>query len=296
MTTSRSDLRISNLSVAEFINCFSLLVALGTISTSYFFGQIYHADLSFSFFWLLATTTWIIYTLDHILDGYKLKEDSISVRHLIHYKYRKSIVPTLAALCLFNGYLAWFFLPINVIWSGIIVSFFVGLYFGIVHLLKSKQIVFPKELFVSIIVAIGMVVLPGIVGDMRFSFESVLMVCSMACINYANLLLFSYYDYENDVKNGLMSAATHWGLTKTKMMIMNALALAFVLFTAWTFLIISPVKIQISIALLVMLNVLLVIYIQEERFAKKERYRFWGDFIFLVPGFVWWFFEQNTFF
>jgi len=45
-----------------------------------------------------------------------------------------------------------------------------------------------------------------------------------------------------------------------------------------------------------MLNVLLVIYIQEDRFAEKESYRFWGDFIYLIPGLVWYLLGERQFF
>lgn len=296
MTTSRSNLRISELGVTEFINCFSLLVVAGSISTSFFFGQIYKANLGISFYWLLASTIWIIYTLDHVLDGMKMKEASVSVRHLIHYNYRKSILPTLAALALFNGYVALTFLPKKMLFAGFILAGLVGLYFIAVHWLKTKNIVLPKEFFVSVIVAFGMVVLPGIAGNMTPSFEAVLMLLSMVFVNYSNLLLFSLYDYENDTRNNLTSAATQWGQQKTKSIILYVLAAGFVAFTCWTFLIISPVKLPISIAMLIMLNILMVIYIQEERFAKNEQYRFWGDFVFLVPGLVWWVLDQGQFF
>ncbi len=296
MTSSRSNLRISELSVTEFINCFSLLVVAGSISTSYFFGQIYKANLGLSFYWLLAATIWIIYTLDHVLDGLKLKEQSVSVRHLIHYNYRKSILPTIAALTLFNAYVAVAFLPQKMLYAGVMMGLGVGVYFLLVHWLKSKSILLPKEFFVSIIVAFGMVVLPGISGNMTFSFHGILMVLSMVFINYTNLLLFSLYDYENDQKNNLVSAAIQWGIEKTKSVILYMLAAAFVCFTCWTFLIMSPVKLPISISLLIMFNILLVIYIQEERFAINERYRFWGDFVFLVPGLVWYLLVQKQFF
>ena len=296
MTTSRKDLRISELGVTEFINCFSLLVVAGSVSTSYFFGQIYKANLGFSFYWLLASTIWIIYTLDHVLDGMKLREESLSTRHLIHYTYRKTILPTLGALVMFNAIVAVAFLPRNMLFAGVVLAVFVGIYFLVVHWLKTINVNLPKELFVAIIVAAGMVILPGISGNMTFSFEATLMVLSMVFVNFTNLLLFSLYDHDNDSKNGLTSAATQWGVEKTKSVILFMLAGAFMSFACWTFLIMSPMKLPISISLLIMFNILLVIFIQDERFAIKERYRFWGDFVFLVPGLVWITLVQKSFF
>lgn len=296
MTTSRANLKITDLGVTEFINCFSVLVVAGSVSTSYFFGQIYKAHLGLSFYWLLASTIWIIYTLDHVLDGMKLKEASVSVRHLIHYKYRKSIIPTISAIALFNGFIAFWFLPKELLNAGLVLACVVGIYFILVHRVKSLNATIPKELIVSIIVAAGMVVLPGIAGDMTMSFEAMLMVATMVCINFTNLLLFSWYDYEKDEQNGLVSAAIQWGKDKTRSIIMYLLAMAFVSFSCWTFLIQSPMKLPISITLLLMFNILLIIYIQDERFADSEKFRFWGDFIFVVPGLVWWVLVQKQFF
>jgi len=49
MSPDSRNLRISDLEIVEFINCFSVLVVAGSISTSYFFGQIYKATLGFHF-------------------------------------------------------------------------------------------------------------------------------------------------------------------------------------------------------------------------------------------------------
>jgi len=149
MSSDSRNLRISDLEIVEFINCFSVLVVAGSVSTSYFFGQIYKAQLGFSFYWLLASTIWIIYTLDHVLDGMKQKEQSVSIRHYIHYKYRKTILPTLAALSIFNAYIALVFLPPILLKAGIALALSVLAYFLVVHFLKVINITIPKELMVA---------------------------------------------------------------------------------------------------------------------------------------------------
>ncbi len=293
MTSDRQDISISQLGVIEFLNCFSVLVVAGSVSTAYFFGNVFHTTLPLSFYWLLASTIWAIYTLDHILDGMKMKMQSVSIRHLIHYKYRKSILPGLTALVIFNAYVAWMFLPNRIIIAGVVVSVVVLLYFILVHYSTVK---ITKEFFVSIVVCVGMVVLPGLYGDLSFSIVPAVLIVTMVLINYSNLLLFSYFDYDSDVKNGLQSAATEWGEEKTKSVILYALGTGFFTFFCWLLLIQSPVKLIVSVAFLLMFNILLILYIQEERFSKDEQYRFWGDFIYLVPGLVWWLLSKQTFF
>lgn len=294
--TRPHDLRISQLSVVEFINCFSLLVVAGAVSTSYFFAQIFHAKLPYSFYWLLGSTIWIIYSLDHILDGMKLGPDSVSVRHYVHYRYRKALLPTVGAIAVFNALIAYYFLPAKLQIGGLAIGGLVGLYFILIHVVKRFQVQWFKELFVSLVVGLAMVVLPGLAGDLQLTSGSLAIVVCMILINFSNLILFSYFDYDSDISNGLKSAATEWGKEFTRSVILHVLGSAFAIFVIWTFLVTSPVKLPVSVAFLLMFNVLLVLYIQEDRFAEKGRYRFWGDFIFLIPGLVWWLLMNRQFF
>lgn len=295
MASEHDDLKISDLSVVQFVNCFSLLVVAGSLSTSYFFSQLYSGSLSLSFYWLLGSTVWIIYSLDHILDGIKLKENAISIRHYIHYKYRNVMIPGLIALTVFNALVAYFFLPEKMLKAGLILGLGVVVYFVIIHLLK-RHLQWGKELFVSVVVCVGMVVLPGLSGDFSFDLASITIVLCMVFINFTNLILFSYFDYDADMENGLQSAATAWGKERTKSLALHTMATAFFLYLIWTFMVVSPVKLTTSVIFLLMFNVLLIMYVQEERFAQDERYRFWGDFIFLIPGLVWYFLINKPFF
>ncbi len=45
-------------------------------------------------------------------------------------------------------------------------------------------------------------------------------------------------------------------------------------------------KINGALALLVMINILALINLKYVHFRKDARYRFWGDFIYLIPGIV----------
>lgn len=286
----------SKLSLVEIINCFSLLVVFGSVSTSYFFASLFHAKLSFWFYYLLPSTVWIIYTLDHVLDGIKLKEEAISIRHYIHYKYRGVILPIVGILSLFNLYVALVYLEEKILIAGFIIAAIVALYFLFIHFFKSLKAPFNKEFLVALVVCSGMVLLPGLQGNLSFNLGSICIILSMVLINYTNLLLFSYFDYENDKANGLQSVATDWGLDKTKTMAINTLGSAFVLFVFWLFQHDNPSKLAVSVAFLLMVNILTVMIIQEDRFKQNELYRFWGDFIFLLPGIVIYLIQLRTYF
>jgi 4-hydroxybenzoate polyprenyltransferase len=205
------------------------------------------------------------------------------------------MIPGLIALTVFNALVAYFFLPEKMLKAGLILGLGVVVYFVIIHLLK-RHLQWGKELFVSVVVCVGMVVLPGLSGDFSFDLASITIVLCMVFINFTNLILFSYFDYDADMENGLQSAATAWGKERTKSLALHTMATAFFLYLIWTFMVVSPVKLTTSVIFLLMFNVLLIMYVQEERFAQDERYRFWGDFIFLIPGLVWYFLINKPFF
>ncbi|MCB9262559.1 MAG: hypothetical protein H6607_09315 [Flavobacteriales bacterium] len=279
--------KISELSSIEFINCFSLLVVFGSVSTSFFFGKLFRAQLPFSFYWVLATTIWVIYSIDHILDGNKMKEKATSIRHIIHFEYQKPILAIVAALVVFNAFFTVAFLPIKIVYAGILVAALVIAYFLFVHYFKYLKISWLKELFVATIACVGMAVMPGIAGNLSTNIASVFLLICLVFINFTNLILFSYYDYDNDIAGGLKSAATRWGKEKTRNTILYLLTAAFFSFMIWLFSFHQPIKMVVTIPILLMMNTLLIIWLQEERFKENELYRFWGDLIFMFPGILW---------
>ena len=74
------------------------------------------------------------------------------------------------------------------------------------------------------------------------------------------------------------------------------LTLAFTLLTLYAFFGKADLKISATISVLVMLNILLLTLQFEERFRDQEWFRFWGDFIYVVPTPIWLFMNEVSLF
>ncbi|MFT4522796.1 MAG: 4-hydroxybenzoate polyprenyltransferase [Bacteroidia bacterium] len=283
--SSNKNISFGNLSPTEFLNIFSIPVVLGSVSTAFFFGRYFNAQLSFTFYWVLASTVWLIYTADHLLDGNRLKERAVFLRHVIHHQHRSKFWPALAALAVFNGVISLLFLPRIILFSGAVLLALVFLYFIFTHFFKRLQGLI-KEIFVAVGAVYGMVILPGLHGNLDLKSSAIVVV--MALLNLCNLLIFSYFDFEGDAKNNQLTSATGLGKEKSKVLIYNALGLAFTLFTVYLFVATNKASgiVPLVVSILLMLNVLLFLMQFEEKVAKKERYRLYGDLIFLIPGIV----------
>ena len=64
-----------------WINLLSLDVVLGALCSGFFASRIVGAEMEGPYWIVLALTVWIVYMLDHLVDAYRLKAKSSSLRH-----------------------------------------------------------------------------------------------------------------------------------------------------------------------------------------------------------------------
>jgi hypothetical protein len=278
---------LKELSVVDFLNSFSVPVVLGSVSTSLFFARFFHADLPWVFYYLLGSTVWVIYTIDHVLDGQKTQMNSASLRHRIHYRYRTSLGLVSTLLIVANALIATRYLTVEGVFNGLPLALFVVVYFLTVHVKAFEKPFWWKEVFTAIGVTWGMAILPGLSGDLSFSISNVMLMLIFTCINFSNLLIFSYFDKSKDHRDGVISSAIAIPKEQNKALINNVLITAFALLCFWVFLIQNVQKLAVSMSFLMMINVLGMIVLQESRFKKNNLYRLWGDLIYLIPGIIW---------
>ncbi|MBI1305267.1 MAG: hypothetical protein GC181_01485 [Bacteroidetes bacterium] len=294
MAGSNTPTSLKDISPIQFINTFSVMVVVGIVATAYFFEQYFQSVMPTGYYWVLGSGVWMIYTLDHIRDGMKLKEESPFFRHRIHFELRKVLIPTIAALAVFNVIVVVMFFPVKMIMDGMYLAAFVALYFAIVHLTSLKNIGGLKELYVAVVVACGTVLFPALWGRFDGKIGDWLIFLMMVLMNLTNLILFSYFDEEGDKKSGLISWVTQKGKEKSRESIYMLMLSIFTLLTMYAFFIPHAGKISATVSILAMLNLLLMILQFEERFAQNEMFRFWGDFIYVIPILVHWFIAQDN--
>jgi len=291
---NKTEKRLADLSVTEFLNCFSLPVVIGSVVTAFFFSQYFRSELSWSFYWLLPSTVWLIYTIDHVLDGEKLGLNASSLRHRIHFKYRKELRFLAFLILVLNTILAITTLSFSILIPGSILATFVLGYFILVHKKNTASNPILKEIMIALGACIGMMILPGIPASIEFSLSNSLLIAIFFGINLSNILIFSYFDYHNDISDGFSSGASVLGLGKLHQLIITILITCFFLVALWTFAIVSVRKLPMIMALMLMINILGMIMMQKDIFKEQGKYRLWGDMIYLVPGLIW-FLLRNKF-
>lgn len=233
----------------------------------------------------LAMSVYIIYTLDHILDGLKWKEKSLALRHFIHFKYRQIFLVMAAIVLVVLAFFVYLFLDKTSIRFGMIMSLIVVLYFILNFAFRKlfRKLVPLKETMVAVIVASCFIVLPAMQSKMSMQWPIVILFLGVIALNLSNLLMFSYYDYEVDRKARFSGTSKVISQERLKLLIVSLIAIGLIA-CIYSAILLHLNILQISV-LVVMHFQLLVIALFEDVYKKNERYRFWGDIIYLYPLF-----------
>lgn len=225
---------------------------------------------------------WLVYTLDHLFDGYKLKNQAVALRHRWHYQARNFLIPICIAVFTLLAYLGITRVDEQVLKFGAILAALTLIHFLINFRNDGSKLkkVFLKEPMIAVVTALGFAGVPLLHQDL--SFENILPVFIIFCINLANLWLFSFYSHEEDENSGLLSGSTVVGLFKIRKFAGLALFVALMsLGSAMLFTDFPLVQLQV---LVWMIFVLVLIAFYTRFFGQRDRYRFWGDLIFCIPG------------
>ena len=248
------------------------------------------------YWWVvLPSTVWVIYTLDHLFDGLKVKEKAQTIRHQMHYKYRKLIFWLAGIISAINIYLVIFYFDKELIEFGVVLSACVGAYLIIYQLFnRSTKKSYLKEITVALIYTVGIAGGPYVLSEELYApyfYMSVYFIFALS-----NLLIFSLYDYEKDKKNGFTSLAQSMGerkVHKLALIMLTSVLLFSLLLGGIAYNSASAVEelyginlysklITPSILLLITIG-LMALLAFPKWFAVNERYRFLGDGVFLFP-------------
>ncbi len=256
----------------------SIDVALGAVCSALFFAHILQADVTYYSVACLGLSVWIIYTADHLLDAKKIKTSATTNRHRFHQQHFRLLIIIVSIAIAINIVLL-FFIRKPALLTGIVLIVLVAMYLLIQHSLKIL-----KEMFVAIVYTTG-VMLPAMSNTtMALKEWNWIVIAEFFLVAFLNLIIFSWFDYENDLKDDRVSFATILG-KKISNVFINFL---FVLSAAlW----VVTYSAQPSAFIVLSMNVVLFIMVfSHSYFAKNDRYRILGDAIFFIPVLVYLFF------
>lgn len=262
----------------------SLDVVVGGIIFTKAVALVARVDLHWSISAALGCCIWLIYTLDHLIDGNSLDKKPSTGRHSFHKKYRTPIFLLFLIVSGF-GLRLLFYLPYSTLIYGCVLLGFVGLYFLSIWLFR---IYFAKEIFIAVLYSCGIFLGVFSIGPqlditIYFLFVQTILLASI------NLLLFSYYEISTDIQDGYRSWTTHFGIPKTLKHLRWLFSFLGVSIIGAFFFSQSFVQMYFQVIFIAMAVTLGLIYAKPLWFKEKERFRWIGDAIFILPGMIYWF-------
>ncbi|PCJ62796.1 MAG: hypothetical protein COA58_16680 [Bacteroidetes bacterium] len=270
----------------QFVNTYSIWVALGSFTSYLFFSRIYDVEPNYLIATGLSLGVWFIYTLDHLLDGIKLKDKASTLRHKEHFE-KQGVIKWLLITVAFTLIVIAFWVPVFYYrFIGMLISL-TCIHFVINYWVSSKvkRLLFLKEVFIALIVTIGFSISPCLeIKSLVIISDFYPIFGLFFFINLANLMLFSFFDKEADRSTGTLSIAGFYSDTSLRLFIGLSLAISAFL-TSYLFFG-DNMQFLVFILLTSMQVTLLVINVFPAFFKVKDHYRFWGDFIYVYPLFV----------
>lgn len=255
------------------INVLSIDVAFGAVCGALFFSRLINTKASLVSLLLLAASVWVIYTIDHLCDAFRLQCPAITERHLFHQKHFRKLVPIISVVVLFMVPLL-ILIERQVLIAGIVMAIFVILYLFILNRVRGI-----KELLIAALYCIGVSV-PANSYD-QYTLADFLIVIQFFTVCLMNLCVFAIFEIKEDREHRFQSVALLLGKRGT-------IFLLFVLLSINTAIAFVSDNLHYSLILLFMSVCHVVMLGYEYQLRQQGRYRLVGDAIFFIPVFVLW--------
>ncbi|TGL95130.1 hypothetical protein EHQ76_17255 [Leptospira barantonii] len=258
-------------------NVLSVDIVCGSVASAWFASFILHTKMRIAFWFLLPAAVWVIYSADHLVDGWKLREKSENQRHTFHYKNRifLSIATLLTAIvCFVCGIL---FLREWVWIVALIIGSFVFLHVVFAYLQVSF---FWKECSVAILYTAGVWFGPILLTENTFA--ETWIPCSLFFIAaLCNSFVNSYMEREIDRKENAESILKRISPNTLKKSVYTLVAIGMGLNLFWIGKnqgSILPEFLFLSLGYWIPTQILLF----ENSFQKHQLYRIFGEGYFLL--------------
>jgi hypothetical protein len=263
------------LNLYRFLNILSLDIVAGAVISALFFAELLNVRILPYGLFALALTVWIIYTADHLRDAIFIGHQASSRRHRFHQQYFKPLIMALGMATVTDSIII-FFMRKPVFEWGLMLAVIVILY-----LIVQQYLRVLKELFVAILYACG-VLLPSLaITSLELNHIHAILIVQFVLIAWINLLIFSWFDYEQDLADKQISFATISGKRLTTGLIWG-LSIIQVLgsFLYW-----KKALYHMPAVLFGLMNVvLLLVFWRFNRSGKDDLFRMLGDAVFFIPG------------
>lgn len=265
----------------QIFQAFSLDVVIGSLAMGVFAIKILHVQANPWWWPVLALSVWVVYTGDHLVDGYHRKQAATMFRHRIHYQYRYLLILLLILAATVAVVLVWMFMDRRILVGGIILGLCAMFYLGLVYLGRKRDFYFQKEFFISLFYVAGIWLAPDIWYGGHVSFRLAGSLVILLLFAWAEGLLMAFFEQEADKDDKTHSFCTYYGAVPTRNL-SGALLLTGLFFSMMCAFLIPALRNEFI--LMAVLSVSLIQLLAFSSFFKKEqRYRLLGELSFWLP-------------
>ncbi len=188
----------------KYISWLSIDVVFGAMAGMLFFEELFHVNLHWPAYVLLALAVWSIYTLDHLLDISK-KSEALSERRAFHLANWKTLI-ALLVIAIVSGLIGafWWFgwgqeLQLTLVLAMLIL--------GSNVLIRKAGQGWMKELSIALFYVVGIVWLPLLrASGVDMDWQHLIFIPLYVSVGFLNLLMLSFLDQDEDQTNGFFSA------------------------------------------------------------------------------------------
>ncbi len=265
----------------QLFQAFSLDVVIGALAVGLFAVKLLQVHPNPWWWLVLALSVWVVYTADHLIDGFQQKHAATIFRHRLHYRFRYFFMASLFIVSIFTLVLVLVFLDTRVLLWGIVIGPGALIYLGFIILGRKKGFYFYKEFFISMFYVIGIWLAPLVWNSKALSLTVILTMVIFVLLVWAEGLLTALYERESDKGDQMQSFCTFYGRQTTRRLVLILLILC-VLFSLGLLLLASSLKME-YLVLVIMASVLIAIHRFPAFFQRNERYRTLGELTFWLP-------------
>ncbi|UBM61772.1 hypothetical protein LA303_10185 [Candidatus Sulfidibacterium hydrothermale] len=259
----------------------SLDVTGGALASGCFWAHLFGVPVRPVWLLVLALSVWTVYTADHLVDGMTRKQAAVIYRHRFHYQYRRFFIVTLVVIALLAAVLAWIYLGAAVFENGMWLGTFAAVYLLLVLLVRKSGFYFHKEFFIALFYVAGTALAPVTWHHRALMAPEWILLVIYVLTAWSESVLMSFYEQNEDQQDHLKSFTTFYGHFFTRRFV--AVLLVFLIFLLIGLVFVFP-HWRIYFSLLLVMNLLLsVLLLFPSFFQVKNRYRWWGEWVFWPP-------------
>ncbi|MDX1905406.1 MAG: hypothetical protein SF053_00105 [Bacteroidia bacterium] len=235
----------------------------------------------------LPLGVWAVYTADHLIDAFRLREMAHTERHLFHYHYFGPILTGWVIIVVGGGIYLLGSAPAALLQAGLAGGITSGLHFLLIRLAGGRTSrLLIKELGVGFIYTAGVWGSPGVLFPAAVSAGWWIAAGAFFLVVMFNLLLFSLFELTSDTLDGHTSFVRAIGARSARRLLWG-LGVGMTLLAGWLVLTGVPAWTRTGSTLLLMGGVHMGLLATEGWSRQHNRYRYVGDAAFMLPGWIW---------